>query len=52
MTKRLYLIHGELNGKTKHYFPFTNHLVLGWNNENKFPQKEPSNVVYREDLEM
>jgi hypothetical protein len=24
----------------------------GWNNENKFPQKEPSNVVYKEVLEM
>jgi len=29
MTKHLSLIHGQLNEKIKHYFPFTNRLVLG-----------------------
>jgi hypothetical protein len=28
MTKHLFPIHGQLNGKTKYYFPFTNRL--GW----------------------
>jgi hypothetical protein len=29
MTKRLFPIHGHLNGKTNYHFPFTNRLILG-----------------------